>query len=207
MSSDIIEKEKVGFKEKLLTNIGKRRMFRKQRNIGKLVINLAYREIIKLILDIEGNLESALEKLFEISTKYGHNFLQEWIYQGSVILSKYVGDHAVWIKAGYYSFTGDNIKDIKFIPATNENENPKIIWTIDDCFLCAGMDRDDQLKLNKETLGKMGYCVAIAGIFQTTVNLINEYTGIKYKGVVRETKCKLKGDPYDEFIVEFYPTD
>ncbi|MHA1311827.1 MAG: hypothetical protein ACTSQO_13015 [Candidatus Helarchaeota archaeon] len=198
-------REKVGFKQKLLASIGKRLMFRKQKKISKLLINLSYREIIRLLVEVDGSLEKALNTVFELSSHAGHDFLMEWVEEGSVIFSNFVGDHALWIKAGYYSFTGDNIKYIKYFPPEKEGDPHRVIWRIDKCFLCSGMNYDNSFKIEKKDLEKYGYGIPIAGIFQTTVNMINEYVGIKFEGKVRETKCMLKGDPYGEFVAEFYP--
>ncbi|MHA1268522.1 MAG: hypothetical protein ACTSPY_01925 [Candidatus Helarchaeota archaeon] len=200
-----IKKEKVGWLEKFLAAIGKHFMFWKQEKISKLLTNLSYRELIRLLVETEGNLESALKVMFELASRSGHDFLTEWVEEGSAIFSKHVGDHALWIKSGYYSFTGDNIKDIRYVPPENENEPHRVIWSVEKCFICEGMKEDDTFKIKKEDLGDMTWCLVIAGIFQTTTNIINEYAGIEYVGKVKETKCTLKGDEHCEFVAEFYP--
>ena len=202
-----IKKEKVGWKERLLAFLGKHLMFRKQHKISEILTNLSMREILRIFVETEGNLESALKLMFDISSQAGHDFLMEWVEDGSVIFSKNVGDHSLWIEAGYYSFTGDEIDYIEYFPPEKENEPHRIVWRITKCFLCSGMENDETFPIKKEDLGETTYCVAIAGIFQTTINIINEYCGIPYKGIVKETRCMLKGAPFDEFVAEFYPIE
>ncbi|MHA1233002.1 MAG: hypothetical protein ACTSRP_21370 [Candidatus Helarchaeota archaeon] len=200
-----IKKKKIGLLEKILGYIGKKLMYRQQRKISKLLVNLANRELVRLLYEIDGNLETALRILYDLSTHAGHDFLMEWVEKGSVIFSKNLADHAFWIKSGYYSFTGDNIKFIKYIPPEKEGDPHKIVWRIYECFVCAGMDHDNSFEIKKEDFGEHGYGGVTAGIFQTTTNMINEYVGIEFECRVRETKCILKGDPYGEFVAEYYP--
>ncbi|MBD3229350.1 MAG: hypothetical protein GF329_14290 [Candidatus Lokiarchaeota archaeon] len=202
-------REKVGPWARFLARLGKHLMFWRQSKMSKLLINLAYREIIRLLIETEGDLETALKVVYKLCSNAGRDFLMEWVEEGSAIFSKHVGDHAHWIKAGYYSFTGDNIKYIEYFPPEKEGDPHRVVWRFhdDECFVCAGMEEDETLEVKAEDFGEMGWCVVIAGIFQTTVNMINEYVGIKYKGIVKETRCKLKGHDFDEFIAEFYPTE
>ena len=202
---DKVKKEKVGFRERFFARLGKYLMYWKQKKVSQLLINLAYREIIRLLVEVDGNLETALNTMYTLSSQAGRDFLMEWVQQGSVIFSRFIGDHALWIKSGYFSFTGDHITNIRYEAPKKEGDPHRVIWTLDKCFLCSGMDTDKSFKINKDEIGELGYGVVIAGIFQMTTNMINEYAGIEFKGTVKETKCLLKGDPYGEFVAEFYP--
>lgn len=177
--------------------------------MNKLLINLAYREIVRLIKDAEGDLESALKVIYRLSSHAGSEFLMEWVEEGSAIFSKHIGDYTHWIKAGYYSFTGDNIKYIEYFPPEKEGDPHRVVWRLhgDECFVCTGMDNDETFEIKEDDLGEMGWCTVIAGIFQTCVDMINEYVGLEYKGTVKETQCILKGHEFDEFTVEFYPIE
>jgi hypothetical protein len=203
-------RDKVGLWARFLAKLGKHLMFWKQSKMSKLLINLAYREIVRLLMETEGDLESALKVIKKLSSNAGRDFLMEWVEEGSAIFSKHVGDHAHWIKAGYYSFTGDNINYIEYFPPEKEGDPHRVVWRFhnDECFVCANGTRlKEELLVTEDDFGEMGYCCIIAGIFQTTVNMINEYVGIKYKGIVKETRCKMKGHDFDEFIAEFYPLE
>lgn len=207
-----VKKKKVGFRERLLASLGKRLMYWRSKKIPKLLINLAYREIIKLLVEMEGDLKSALNTVFQVAFEAGPDFLNEWVERGSVIFSKFVGDHAVWIKAGYYSFVGDHIKYIRYIPPEEAYPSStagthRVVWRIDKCFLCSGMDTDESLRVTPEDLVDHGYGTIIAGIFQATTRMINEYADIEFTSFVKETKCLLRGDPYGEFVAEFYPIE
>jgi len=200
-----VKKKKVGFFQRFLASLGKRLMYRKARKITKLLVNLSYREFIRLLVELYGNLESALNAVFELALHAGPDFLNEWVEGANVIFSKHVGDHALWIKSGYYSFTGDHISYIKYFPPEKAGEPHRVIWRLDKCFLCAGMADDPSFPIKKEDFGVHGYGNIIAGIFQATTNMINDYAGIEFIPKVRETKCLLRGDPYGEFVAEFYP--
>ncbi len=202
-----VKKKKVGFREKILASLGKRLMYWRSRKVSKLLINLSYREAIRLLIELYGDLPKALEALFNLALKVGPDFLNNWVQRGSVIFSKHVGDHALWIKAGYYSFVGDHINLIKYYPPFEEGEPHRVIWRIDECLLCAGMDSDKTLTfpIKDEDLEPYGWGSIIAGIFQATTQMINEYTGMEFTSKVRETKCLLRGDLYSEFVAEFYP--
>jgi len=200
-----IKKKKVGIFQRFLASLGKRLMYRRARKVTKLLVNLSYREIIRLLVEQYGSLESALKAIFELALKAGPDFLNEWVEGAKVIFSKHVGDHALWIKSGYYSFTGDHISYIEYFPPQKEDEPHRVIWRLDKCFLCAGMVEDPTFHVKREDFGEHGWGTVIAGIFQATTKMINEYAGIEFTSKVRETKCLLRGDPYGEFIAEFYP--
>lgn len=108
-------REKVGLRQRILASLGKRLMFWRSKKIPKLLMTLSYREAIRLLIEIHGSLEAALDAMFQLAVDTGPDFLNEWVERGSVIFSTYVADHALWIKAGYYSFVGDHIKDINII--------------------------------------------------------------------------------------------
>jgi len=200
-----IKKKKVGFREKLLAALGKRWMYWKARKVTKLLINLSYREIMRLLVELYGNLESALNAVFELSLHAGPEFLNEWVEGANVIFSKDVSDHALYIKSGYYSFTGDHISYIKYFPPEKVGDPHRVVWRLDKCFVCAGMLDDPTFSVKKEALDNQGWGNPIAGIFQATTKMINEYIGLEFISKVRETKCFLRGDPYGEFVAEFYP--
>jgi len=66
------------------------------------------------------------------------------------------------------------------------------------------MDEDELLEVKPEDLADPGYGTIIAGIFQATTRMINEYANIEFTSFVKETKCILQGDPYGEFVAELY---
>ncbi len=200
-----VKREKTGLREKLLAALGKRLMFWKAKKVSQLLVNLSYREFIRLMVEMHGSLAEALNALFNLAVNTGPDFLGEWIESASPIFSRHVGDHALWIKSGYYGFTGDHIKHIEYIPPEKEGDPHRVVWQIDKCFLCAGMETDLTFQARKEDLQEHGWGAAIAGIFTATTNMINEYAGIEFEGRVHETKCLLRGDPYGEFVAEFYP--
>jgi hypothetical protein len=200
-----VKKAKVGALERFLAALGKRLMFRRSRKVPQLLVNLSYREIIRLLVELHGNLEGALNAAFELALHAGPDFLNSWVEGGHAIFSKYVGDHSLWIKSGYYSFTGDHITYIQYFPPETAGEPHRVIWRLDKCFLCAGMADDPTFPIKKEAFGAHGWGTIIAGIFQATTKMINEYAGIEFTSQVREIKCLLRGDPYGEFMAEFYP--
>ncbi|NVM27508.1 MAG: hypothetical protein HWN65_01590 [Candidatus Helarchaeota archaeon] len=202
-------KAKVGLREKIFASLGKRLMYWRSKKIPKLLMNLSYREAIRLLVELHGDLPSALEAIFNLALEAGPDFLNEWVERGSVIFSKYVGDHGIWIKAGYYSFVGDHIKYMKYIPPETEGEPHRVVWRIDKCFLCSGIETDMSLPfpVTTDALRDHGWGTIIAGVFQATTRMINEYTGMEFTTKVRETKCLLRGDPYSEFVAEFYPIE
>ena len=202
-----VKKEKVGFLERFLASLGKRLMFFRAQKVSKLTINLAHREFVRLLVDIHGDLPSALNAIFKMAANAGPDFLMKWIEGGSAIFSKNVGDHALWIKSGYYAFTGDHISNIEYFPPRKAGEPHRVVWKLDKCFICSGMENDPTFQVKKEDLEAFGWGTVIAGIFTATTNMINEYAGIEFTSTVRETKCLLKGDPYGEFVAEFYPKE
>jgi len=200
-----VKRAKVGLREKLLAALGKRLMFRKERKINKLLITLSYREMVRMLIQLHGSLDAALKAIFELTEHAGDEFLMQWIESSSPILSKHVGDHALWIKSGYFAFTGDNVKDIRYVPPEKEGDPHRVIWQVEKCFLCAGMNEDKTLQIKPEDFGEFNWGIVPAGIFTKTINLINEYCGIEFTGTVRETKCLMRGDPCGEYTAEFYP--
>jgi hypothetical protein len=198
-------KEKLGFADRMIAKIGKHWLWWRARKTNGLILNLAIRETLRGLIDIYGDIPTALEQFYQMGVRAGNDLMFEWLDTVKRLIAKNVPDLTVVVEAAWYSFLGQNISEITYHA---EPEPEHIIWTTEKCILCGGMKHDESLVINEQTLGeKLNYGDFASGVFQAALQSLVDYLELNKIVYVKETKCILRGDQYPEFIAWFYPKE
>ncbi|MHA1232423.1 MAG: hypothetical protein ACTSRP_28095 [Candidatus Helarchaeota archaeon] len=126
----------------------------------------------------------------------------------SIILTPNISDHAFFIHLALKALIGEKAVNKMFdkpvfIPASATDDGiARVVIGIKKCPLCEGLEN----KL-KPLVGNADYLTVITSMGQAAVQNILEYVGEEYKVVVRETKCRCRGDEKGELTVFYYPID
>ena len=73
------------------------------------------------------------------------------------------------------------------------------------CVLCTGLRPGidiDHTKLRNNSYGEL-----LGQALMALLQMIQDYVGNNYNLVIKESKCRLRGDEYGESIVFFYPKE
>lgn len=180
--------------------------------MNTLFLNIVILEYIRLLKEslYDGNLEDALESFYQIGKVAGDDLILENLNTLKLILSKDIRDSTLMIRVASYLAFGEDIpeRSIHFIPkGTDGDEYDRITWSYEQCIFCAGLEKENELVINKKTMGKQTWGCQVAGIFEAITHTIQEYIGNKYKIKCKETKCLMKGDAYNEYTMWFIPLE
>ncbi|MBD3230412.1 MAG: hypothetical protein GF329_19690 [Candidatus Lokiarchaeota archaeon] len=134
----------------------------------------------------------------------GKDLIYESLELAKPLLSRSVEDLELILKSSFFGFLGkQKIDYFEYVPP-DINKIEKIIWRCNKCMMCAGLEEDPIMKDNlKEMEGSFGSLMS--GIFESFFSAIMEYAGRNFKIEVEETKCMVRGDPYQEFVAIFTP--
>jgi len=196
---------KLGFFKRLLGKIGKHYFWWKAEKMSNLLMAADYLEMMKVLTEFhDGDFQKALETGFEMGKAIGKKLLYEFIDAGKSLFSNNLEDYPFIIEVAWYIFLGEKIGAITFVPADFKNP-AKIILRLEQCPFCFGVDEDEFLKVDKDRFKELNWGVFQTGVLETGVNDILEYAKSNYFCKIRETKCLLKGDPFPEYTIYFYP--
>ncbi|MHA1798402.1 MAG: hypothetical protein ACTSVY_08125 [Candidatus Helarchaeota archaeon] len=193
---------------KFLAGIGKRFFWWKQPKINGLFMCMSFLEDLRVLVDINGSLEKALEDFREIGKIAGHDLLYEMLDVGKMIFSKSLEDVPLFLRVSWYVLMGENLEEkyIRYIPKGAEgNEYDMAIISFEQCLFCAGLDSEKELIINKETMGSQTYGSVVAGVLEAAIQTIMDYVENDYVVKVQETKCIMKGDLHPEYTLWFVP--
>ena len=197
--------KKLGFFRKILSSVGKRILWWRQPKLVGLFFSLAYLEDVKMMMELnDGNLESALDDFYQIGKLAGHDITYEFLDVGKYVFSKSLEDLPRIISTAYYVMTGQKFSSCTYFPPLSQTP-AKVVFTLESCFFCAGMKREESITVNKDTLGCQTWGAVMVGIIEAAVETIEEYVGNQIRIKVEETKCIMRGDPYAEFTISLYP--
>ena len=198
-------KEKLGFTGRMMAKIGKHWLWWRAKKANGLLLNLAIREVLRILVNIYGDLPNALNAFYDMGIHAGNDLMFEWLDTVKRLLARNVADLTVVVEAAWYSFLGQYISEITYHA---EPAPEHIIWTTEKCILCGGIKNDDTLIVDETTLGEnLNYGDFASGVFQAALQSIIDYLELPKTVYVKETKCILRGDQYPEFTAWFYPKE
>ncbi|MHA1264759.1 MAG: hypothetical protein ACTSRS_05935 [Candidatus Helarchaeota archaeon] len=200
-------KEKLGFADRMMAKIGKHWLWWRAKKANGLLLNLAIREVVRVLLDIYTDLPTALQEFYNMGVRAGNDLMFEWLDTVKRLLAKNVEDLTVVVEAAWYSFLGQHISEITHYE--KQGDIPEcIVWTTEKCILCGGMKNDESLSINETTLGNsLNYGDFASGVFQAALQMLVDYLELPFTVYVKETQCILRGDQYPQFTAWFYPKE
>ncbi|MFX1299043.1 MAG: hypothetical protein ACFFD2_29815 [Promethearchaeota archaeon] len=199
--------KKIGFFRKLLGKIGKHYYWWRAKKLSNLIMAGDYLAMMIALTEFhDGDFQKALETGLEMGKAIGKKVLYEFIDAGKRLFSENLKDYAFLLEVAFYINLGENFKDIEFIPADFKNP-AKIVCRLEHCPFCFGVEEDEDLKIDEENFKDLNWGVFVAGCFESAFNGILEYVEADYFCIARETKCLLKGDPFPEYTLYFYPKE
>ena len=200
-------RKKLGIVRKVLAKVGKHIMWTFSKKLNRLFLTGCWKSVMLKFSELNENDAKKASKIwFEIGKAAGDSLMYAWLDRGKMIFSKKLEDMKVVVETAWYSFLGDHTDDIRYYEAGDGYEVPRIVWRFWKCWMCSGVFKDEDLKhLDLENLHEYGYGAAAAGIFETALQMVQDYVDNPYSVVCRETKCFCRGDDYQEFTAYFYP--
>ncbi|MHA1379091.1 MAG: hypothetical protein ACTSRG_11980 [Candidatus Helarchaeota archaeon] len=198
--------------QRFLAGIGKKYLRWKKKKMNSLFLSITILEYCRILAEFvhDGNLESALEDFHEMGKIAGDDLLLENLGAAKLLFSKDIEDSPLMMRVASYLALGEDIPDrnIQFVPKNTDGDKyDRIIWSYDRCIFCAGLDKEKELVINKETMGNQTWGCQVAGIFEALMDRIQKYVGNNYKIECKETKCIMKGDTYNEYTMWFIPLE
>ena len=198
--------------QKLMAGVGKRFLRWRKKKMNTLFLNIVILEYVRILANSlhDGNLEDALETFYEIGKVAGDDLILENLNTAKLIFSKDIKDAPLMTRVASYLAFGEDIPEraFQFIPkGTDGDEYDRLTWSYEQCIFCSGLDKEKELVINKETMGKQSWGCQVAGIFEAVTHTLQEYVGNKYQIKCEETKCIMRGDAYNEYTMWFIPLE
>ena len=203
--------DKLGFFRKLLARLGKRLYwaFSKKMNLYMLS-SMAFGVTKKYEEIFDGDTGKAVDTFTEQFKSGASSIMYELLPRMKIFFSKSLEDQVFFSDVAMYVIMGSKWKKFMgkpiFLPAEESDEGvPELRLSFLQCVLCTGLQPGvdiDDAKLKKNSYGEL-LMQALVALMQ----MIQDYVGNEYKLVVKETKCQLRGDPYGEGVVYFYPKE
>jgi len=198
--------------QKFLAGVGKRFIRWRKKKMNTLFLNIVILEYVRILKETlhDGNLETALEDFYNIGKIAGDDLILENLNTAKLIFSKNIEDSPLMTRVASYLAFGEDIpeRNFQFIEKnTDGDEYDRLTWSYEQCIFCSCLENEKDLVINKETMGKQTYGCQVSGIFEAVTHTIQEYVGNKYEIKVRETKCIMKGDTYNEYTMWFIPLE
>lgn len=167
---------------------------------NSLVLNGAFLYLYKLFQEVIKDPEKVKEEWFLIGRRGGRAAIDGMFNLVQMMTSKSVEDLTYIIDTAWYVFLGEQISSIKYIPPDDQGIE-KIIWTWDNCVMCANI----QNEMDPDTLKDVNIEAVAAGVFQVTLEMIQDYVGNSFQVEVKNTKSGAWGDPHCEMTAIFTP--
>lgn len=197
-------RKKIGIFQKFLAQVGKRMQWWHTEKMDLYVLALMAREtVVKYREILNGDLKEAINTLKEQFASSARTYLQTFMGQLKLIVSKDLSDITTMSDVSLYSILGPDYK--KFFSSTiyvppddpnNADKVPKFITVSPKCVMCAVIG-----DLNMEEYRGTGYGEIISHALASLLELIFEYIGTPYKIELKETRCFLEGSPYGEGVM------
>jgi hypothetical protein len=203
--------EKLNIFRKFLAKIGKRAYwaFSKKMNLWMLS-SMAYGVTKKYEEIFEGDTGMAVDTFTEQFVNGANSIMFELLGTMKIFFSKSLEDVAFLSDTALYVILGSKWnqffgKTVFLTADKTEDGIAQLIMRFPRCVLCTGLQPGvdiDHTKLKKNSYGEL-----LSRALVALMQLIQDYVGNKYKLVVKETKCRLRGDLYGEAIAYYYPKD
>ncbi len=203
--------KKLGFFRKLIAKIGKRAYWSISQKMNLYMLSsMAYGVTKKYEEIFDGDTGLAVDTFTAQFVNAANSIMYELLPRMKVFFSKSLDDLEFLSDVAMYVILGKKwtnfFSEPKYIPAERTEDGvPQLIIGVNCCVLCTGLRPGvniDHTKLKKNSYGEL-----LAQALVALMQMIQDYVGNNYKLVVKETKCRLRGDPYGESIVFFYPKE
>lgn len=196
----------------ILGELGKRIVRGTQKKMNTLFLSIIILEYTRILVEFlyGGNLEAALEDFYETGRITGRGIMDEHLDIARYILSKPLKETPRMARIFWYIAMGEEVpsRNIHFVPkGTEGNEYDMLIWNFERCIFCATSTEEKDMIINKETMGNQTWGSQCAGIFETIMQTVQDYVGNNYEIKIKETKCIMKGDSKNEYIMLFIPRE
>ena len=200
-----------GFKD-ILGGFGKRIVRGTQKKMNTLFLSVIILEYTRILVEYlyDGELETALEDFYNTGKTTGEGIMDEHLYAARYILSKSLEETPRMAKIFWYIAMGEDVpnRNIRFVPkGTEGNEYDMLTWTFEKCIFCATSTEEKDIIINKKTMGNQTWGCQCAGIFESIMQAVQDYVGNNYEIKVKETKCLMRGDSKNEYIMLFIPRE
>ncbi|MHA1649313.1 MAG: hypothetical protein ACTSYB_03885 [Candidatus Helarchaeota archaeon] len=204
-------REKLGIMGKLLAKIGKHYYWWRARKMCGLIMSLDFLECMRIIYEYhDNNLPAALQTFKEIGHSAGQSIVYEFLDAGKHIFSKRLEDFPTILEAAWYIFMGDHITGAELRPAKGDLPI-RLVWRVEKCVFCAGLKQDDSFIVNKETMDwentRLTWGSVVCGVMESAMQTVVDYVELPYTLTCEETGCIMKGDPYSEYTIYFWPKE
>ncbi|HUX97918.1 MAG TPA: hypothetical protein VMV49_00045 [Candidatus Deferrimicrobium sp.] len=203
--------EKLGMFRKFLAKLGKRAYWTVTKKMNLWMLSsMAYGVTKKYEEIFEGDTGMAVDTFTEQFVNGANSIMYELLGTMKIFFSKSLEDVDFLAETALHVILGSKWPQFfgkpKMILAENTEEGvAQLVMRFPRCVLCTGLRPGidvDHTKLRKNSYGEL-----LARALVALMQLIQDYVGNKYKLVVKETKCRLRGDPYGEGISYYYPKD
>jgi len=196
----------------ILGNIGKRFVRSTTPKMNTFFLSIVILEYTRILVEFlfDGNLEAALEDFYNTGRFTGTEITDKHLNAARYFLSKSLKDSPRMARIFWYIAMGEDVpkKKIRFVPkGTEGNEYDMLTWSFDKCVFCAASTEEKDLIINEETMGNQSWGAQVSGIFEALMQAVQDYVGNNYEIKVKETKCIMKDDTCNEFIMWFIPRE
>ena len=201
-------RKKLGIFRKALGKVGKRLMWAISKKINRLFLHAAWKSaLLSLSKLTENDTGEAARIWYEIGRSAGDSLMYTWLDKAKMLYSKKLEDMKVVIESAWHAFLGNSPDEIEYFEAGDGHEAPRVVWKFNKCWICSEILEDEECSnLDFKSHPEFGYGSCASGIFETAIQLVQDYVENDYKVKVKETKCFMRGDDCQEFTAYFYPT-
>jgi hypothetical protein len=201
--------EKLNVFRKLLARLGKFYYWSKPKKINLwLLSSMAYGVTKKYEEIFKGETGKAVDTFTQHFVSGAKAIMFQMQDRIKILYSQSLEDLEFVASIALYVILGPNWKKFfappVFVPADRtDNDIAQFRIKFPICALCAGIkpgiDLDPQ-KMEEHSYGEL-LAAALAHLLQ----MVQDYVGNDYDIEIKETKCKLRGDPYGEAVMFFHP--
>ena len=197
-------RKKIGNFQRFLAAVGKRLQWWHAEKMDLYVLALMAREtVIKYRELLNGDLQQAVTTLKEQFASSARTYLQTFMSQLKLIVSRDFKDIEYMSEISLYSILGPDYRkffsNIKYVPADDPNNAEKLhkfITITPKCVMCSVIG-----DLNVEEYKDTDYGEIISYALGSLLELILDYVGLHYTVQIKETRCFMRGSPHGELVM------
>ncbi|MHA1266942.1 MAG: hypothetical protein ACTSRS_17020 [Candidatus Helarchaeota archaeon] len=201
---------KLGAFRRLLAGFGKRifwKFMTKKMNLWMLS-SMAYGVTKKYEEIFDGDTGMAVDTFTEQFVNGAKSIMYDLLGTMKMFFSKSLTDLEFLSAVALYVVLGPNWEKFFehpiYVPGEKTDDGvPQLIIRQKICVLCTGLIPGEDIDVSK--LKKNSYGELLASALVALLQMIQDYVGNKYHLVVKETKCLLRGDPFNEGVTFFFP--
>ncbi len=197
---------------KVLASLGKRiywKFMTKKMNLWMLS-SMAYGVTKKYEEIFDGDTGLAVDTFTEQFVNGAKSIMYELLGTMKMFFSKSLEDLEFLSGVALYVVLGPDWNDFFeepiYVPGERTEDGvPQLIMRQKKCVLCTGLRPGidlDHTKFKKNTYGEL-----LANALVALLQMIQDYVGNEYNLVVKETKCLLRGDSFNEGVTFFFSKD